>query len=354
MLYKSASLRVIEVGQMIPGETGRGGRDMKPDRARTKVGQGVGGWRRSLALHSIAVCAILAAVQFAQVTAMAMTIESVTSDQQHIELQRVNIFDVDDRIPLSALGAEARRYAPIGVIENLTEIENLQGERHIGVKGTVFLISPCYAVMNYHVAFGANRKDNLDYRSRVSFQRDESVFLSEATAVMGGFYRRGPGAGDWALLKLDNCIGSILGWMETATFGVDELPSLDVMLVGFYSDRDPFPLLVDPACKITSVSTQIGVSHTCASRPGSSGAPLMALDTDGTPYVVGINAGPWSGANDIIAYTDENANRGVSMIEILSSFAGRSADLDKRKVPGGNPALLREEVSSAAPPRNWQ
>jgi protease YdgD len=103
--------------------------------------------------------------------------------------------------------------------------------------------------------------------------------------------RQGPMGADWALLTLEQRIGTpgrILPLLREAP-----PPRSPLMLGGYQQDR-PEVLMADTGCRVIGVQRAGGapptLMHDCAGTRGSSGAPLLARGPDGAWGVVGVQA----------------------------------------------------------------
>lgn len=222
---------------------------------------------------------------------------------------------MDPRAYVAAGAAEARRLAPIGAIESDFV---LRAKRGFGVPpgaGTAFLVSPCYALTNYHVVFG-NHPLNLDPMADYDVSVRFALAAADAPLRVAGRVRHAGGLGralpDLALVRLDDCPGRRLGWYELAAPRAD--PRGPVDLAGYARDRGMRQLSRQRACRIvaaagTATAGAGWLLHDCASREGASGAPLLDPAAPGAPLVVAINAGELAPVRDILpGFTAAHAN----------------------------------------------
>ena len=212
------------------------------------------------------------------------------------KLQKINIFEKDDRVAETTASKPNESYLPIGSIKNHTAITNKQGDSHKGVQGTAFLVSPCYIISSFHVAYGDDENgpnSNKKYSATFTIGVGEAKLTSRGTPVASYDYLGCPGAGDWTVFKLDDCLGERpnVGWMETLALKDSVIVNQNLVLVGHFGDKDFSAPYADTFCKVHHADSE-GLQHDCASRPGASGSPIIAVKRDGTPVVVGINAGP--------------------------------------------------------------
>jgi V8-like Glu-specific endopeptidase len=275
---------------------------------------------------------------------------------------KANVFmlgGVDPRIAYGRTGPE-RAYAPIGVITTDAPVSaSDDGERQIRTRGTAFLVSPCYLLTNYHAVFG------LDYDGPDE-ERDYSVTFSVGADPDYAFRWRIRGVPvrwgafnkhkehDWALVKLDACVGGQhdVGWLETASVPTEAMPGLAVALAGYPSDKSTENLWVQPVCRIEAVQGDTEkVLHGCAVRAGASGGPLMELDAAGTPTAVAIQCGELNSTADPLgSYDPRHANTAVTLSEVFEDEAVlRLIQADRAAFPTPNPALTAPPPAPRAP-----
>lgn len=102
---------------------------------------------------------------------------------------------------------------------------------------------------------------------------------------------RGPMGADWALLTLEQRIGTpdrILPLLRQAP------PPRSALMMGGYQQDRPEVLLADTECRLIGLqrvgSAPATLVHDCAGTRGSSGAPLLARGPDGAWAVIGVQA----------------------------------------------------------------
>jgi protease YdgD len=110
-------------------------------------------------------------------------------------------------------------------------------------------------------------------------------------------YDRSATAGsDWALISLDNRLGSADRILPI----IDHLPEVGstVMLGGYQRDH-PLVLMADTGCQILGSATDGDrrplIRHNCTGTHGVSGAPLL-IEQSGKWFVVGVQSGTERGA----------------------------------------------------------
>ena len=191
----------------------------------------------------------------------------------------VNIFSTDGNDPREAqahFGSD-RSFAPIGRISTNQRVPDPNGENAASGQqlapmvysdGTAFLVSPCYALTNYHVVFGGSRTPGPDKTATVyTFDGDgASMVATPATpAIWGAMDRVWRPRNDWVLLRLENCVGSHIGWMELGGNAEEGLSPLSVMSVGFAADKDPNTLWTDQ-CQLRDASAGSFLDDCASSR----------------------------------------------------------------------------------------
>lgn len=185
-----------------------------------------------------------------------------------------NVFDKDDRVSVKPLVGDP--FAAIG---------NLYSSRHDG-RGTAFLVGRCLVLTNLHVAFTSELSPDMNEISQFILPTGEGA---NATPVAHGDFskltRSHDDREDWALLHLDDCLGDKYGWLNLKSVNKPR-STIAVVSAGFPNDRVTDTLAVDPICYILGPLWE----HNCASRPGSSGSPIMIKNTDGSYDVIAIHS----------------------------------------------------------------
>lgn len=129
--------------------------------------------------------------------------------------------------------------------------------------------------------------------------------------------RRGDYSDDWALVRLDLCLGKGAGFYPVSDSGFGRLGNSDRLFpaligLGFPRDRGGRQLMVDPACAARQRTT-IGVRHDCAALPGGSGGPLIAWNAKRSRYeAVAINVAQFP-QRTAVAFTLDQANLAVEL-----------------------------------------
>lgn len=178
------------------------------------------------------------------------------------------VFDQDDRIPVAS--DPGKPFSPIGVVYTASKTHYATG----------FLVSECHVLTVKHVVGDNSPAENKRLLFGVGPRTMKGAWTTKGRVVANGQFMfrdsaREVGQGrsrDWLLLKLDNCLGRTFGFLTLTSARLDA--GFQVASAGFPRDRSlKFPTL-DPACKIRAPLGQT-VLHDCASRAGSSGAPIF-------------------------------------------------------------------------------
>ena len=178
-----------------------------------------------------------------------------------------------------------------------------------GAGGTAFLVSSCHIATAYHVAFMSGRNPRTGAveisRPRVGHTADflvgpdpkvASKFAARTRAMVVAFGRFSKSdfkgmAGDWAILRLDDCLGKKYGYLKYARPDSDSpMPAGALMTIGFPASRAAQPgITVESGCKARDhgpVAGLVGVD--CAFESGMSGGPVLERQSDGRWLVVGL------------------------------------------------------------------
>ena len=203
----------------------------------------------------------------------------------------------DDRIAVPHVKDSS--FAPVGLLV-------LDEDKSDAVAGTAFLVSPCHILTAYHVAGGGlaiNDKtvatfylgqgtagpdfDGARHFADASRARpvvwgnyvpanDDSPVIQRARAMLQNGWE------DWALLKLDRCLGAPqygYGYFRLAPRSTRDLTrggdGLRVTSIGLPGDKPMNTLWRDPSCRIVGQTHNSGWQHDCVTVPGNSGGPLL-------------------------------------------------------------------------------
>lgn len=155
--------------------------------------------------------------------------------------------------------------SPVGIVFN-------PGERC----ATAFLVDDCHVLTVQHV-FG--ERATAEGRSAVFAVRigANSWLASWGVVEHDGGLEATPGVrvNDWALIRLQKCLGKIQGHVSLSS----RLPAVGESIgsVGYPADQPVSGQAVaDPSCKLRRVYS-LSLLHDCASLPGSSGSPMFRM-----------------------------------------------------------------------------
>jgi hypothetical protein len=178
-----------------------------------------------------------------------------------------------------------------------------------GGGGTAFLVGRCHIVTAHHVAIPAVR-DPVTGRavpSQRAVAQGAEFFVGPKPAAPGTFAARARAtvvaagrfsadrfegtAGDWAILRLDRCLGDAFGFLRYDRHGRDQpLPAGDLMTIGFPRSRaEQAGITAETGCQARDygpVPGLLGVD--CAFEAGMSGGPVLEKQGDGTWLVIGL------------------------------------------------------------------
>ena len=238
-----------------------------------------------------------------------------------------NVFVADRR---AQRAADRPPYNAVGVLTH----------PRLGAGGSAFLVSSCHVATAYHVAFLRGR----DARGNAELGPAK---LGHAAEFLAGPDAKTPGrfaartrarvvaygrfdakdfagmAGDWAILRLDDCLGERFGYLRHARpRGSDgPLPDGPLMTIGFPASRaGQAGITIETGCRARDhgpVDGLVGVD--CAFESGMSGGPVLQLRPDGTWIVVGMIQQSMAPVAGVLAeYTMEHRNQLVA----VSAFRG--------------------------------
>lgn len=216
------------------------------------------------------------------------------------------IFGDDNRRQVSA--EENPLYRRVGVITREDQI----------FSGTAWLSGECLITTNYHVAFFKSRKESgqvitsrakrgvvLDFHVDVlpGEARSSGWKVGEgksfrkkvrAEVVDFGNYMPADTTGvfqDYVHLKLEECVGRDLGFLEIKSPSNKSLPpGGELMVIGYPQDRwAAAGVTVETGCSSPDLSVGVGgAALDCSVMPGHSGAPVLERQADGRYLVIGM------------------------------------------------------------------
>jgi tetratricopeptide (TPR) repeat protein len=175
--------------------------------------------------------------------------------------------------------------------------------------GTGFLVSPCHVLTAAHVVAGPDgiSTDQVmlfftgtgelgpEYKEAHSFGAlsparpvvwgDAESFDKGSTADRREAWHKA-GWDDWALLKLDRCLGDEgYGYLKLLPMTTSEFiqsgGARSVTSAGLPADHNNDTLTIDPACTMLGQVDSTGWQHDCTTMPGNSGGPILAAKSEG-------------------------------------------------------------------------
>lgn len=232
-----------------------------------------------------------------------------------------SIFDNDDRV---TLGSDDTRLDPVGIVSVIRG----------GPYGTAFLIDACYALTAKHVIAHPEPLGRQVILRFLPWRQSNRLNTTSATVVISG----GPPAAvsdlsqDWVLLRLDRCLGHVLGHFALSNVPVkiqhtDHTITPNLVAVGFSNDRSLARRpTIDNSCRVRQI-TSFGLLHDGATLRGNSGGPLMGWNKNRERYeVFAINV---AGEHDPVPrpFDLRSANVAVALQGILPALKplGRAA-----------------------------
>jgi V8-like Glu-specific endopeptidase len=175
-----------------------------------------------------------------------------------------------------------------------------------GVGGTAFLIGACHALTAHHVAFpqdlaaaagraGGGRASKAQFLVGADPARPgQFASRSRVWVVAKGRFSDADYAGmagDWALLKLEVCLGRQYGFLKLGRVAADSpMPTGALMVAGYPRSRAHLPgITVERGCRARDhgpVNGLVGID--CAFESGMSGAPVLEHQRGRGWQVVGM------------------------------------------------------------------
>nr|WP_298689057.1 tetratricopeptide repeat protein [uncultured Dongia sp.] len=184
--------------------------------------------------------------------------------------------------------------------------------------GTGFLVSPCHVLTAAHVVagpegisadqvmlfFAGSGELGPEYKEARSFAAlsparplvwgESHNFDQGSTADRRDAWKKA-GWDDWALLKLDRCLGDegfdYFRLLPQTTSELAQGGARAVISAGLPADHNNDKLTVDPACTMLGQVDSTGWQHDCTTMPGNSGGPIIAAKPEpgeAWPRVVAI------------------------------------------------------------------
>jgi Trypsin-like peptidase domain len=178
-----------------------------------------------------------------------------------------------------------------------------------GGGGTAFLVGRCHIVTAHHVAYPAERVPVAasEKAAKGTVGQSAEFFVGPKPAAPGTFTARARAtvvaagmfsaerfegmAGDWAILRLDRCLGKTFGFLQYDRHGQSPpLPAGELMTIGFPRSRArQAGITVETGCNARDygpVPGLLGVD--CAFEAGMSGGPVLERQEDGSWLVIGL------------------------------------------------------------------
>jgi hypothetical protein len=226
----------------------------------------------------------------------------------------------------------------------------------IGAGGTAFLAGRCHVVTAYHVAFMRGR-DPVTGRVEVAPGKVGGVaefLIGPDSAVPGRFAEKTRArvvafgrfsdadftgmAGDWAILRLDECLGGRYGFLRLARPRSDSpMPTRELMTIGFPASRAGKPgITVERGCSARDhgpVDGLVGVD--CAFENGMSGGPILERQSGSGWRVVGIVQQSTAEVDRMLpAYSMEHRNQMVHVTAFRKALEDALRAEARRSLPG--------------------
>lgn len=207
-----------------------------------------------------------------------------------------NVFVADRRVQRAA---DRPPYAAVGVLTH----------PKVGAGGTAFLVSSCHIATAFHVAFLRGRdaagtvvlgSPKLGYAAEFLAGPDAKTpgrFAARTRARVVAYGRFDAKdfagmAGDWAILRLDDCLGERFGYLRhaRATASTGAMPDGPLMTIGYPASRAGMAgITIETGCRARDhgpVDGLVGID--CAFESGMSGGPVLQLQPGGAWIVVGM------------------------------------------------------------------
>lgn len=243
-------------------------------------------------------------------------------------------------------------YNAIGVIE----MKNAVWVEGAGRKGkgqaNAWLVSPCYAITNNHAVFGdefpdqprtEQEREAISQKYAVTFRVGVGrtlPFAGSVTALPVRWGRRDYSSNDWALLRLNSCLGTRpeIGWMpvDVNLIGSVLYKNTTMIKVVFFDVQtslsegseklpDSYPMYESLGCVYGYNELDRVFRYSASTKPGTSGAPIMRRGEDGLERVIGIHRGGGVDFQGSIynkyykTYSPDIANQFLNIRDIIDS-----------------------------------
>lgn len=189
-------------------------------------------------------------------------------------------------------------------------------------RGTAFLVSPCLILTNRHVAFSNFEDPDMNEKSLFRLTTGESSVAHPLIYGKEEWHGDFENAKDWALLKLESCLGQDVGWFELKPVALNYaiFNHIELEMAGYPADRAVHQVTLHSGCYIKNS----GWRHDCATRSGNSGSPIFIKDASaGRPHVIAIAASSIGGFQEIVRDYDVYLSNGAVPV---SGFIDRIMD----------------------------
>src|SRR5436190_5572805 len=179
------------------------------------------------------------------------------------------IFDHDDRVTRSAVSGSP--YAPIGLV-------------WADKLATGFLVDNCHVLTVQHVFSGKQSAIGRQafFGALILDQGHWTASLGKVVAA-GGLENHSTNydaarVSDWALLRLQTCLGARIGYVRLVEADRETLPQLQS--AGYPADRkNADGVTIDPDCRVLGARAGLWLND-CAAVSGNSGSPIFSESQD--------------------------------------------------------------------------
>lgn len=239
-----------------------------------------------------------------------MSLPSSSKGLVRSNLNDVNIFSNDNRkiieefnFPWSAVGYLSRPELKDGKLG------------HAGC--TASLVGPDLILTNAHCILKDGAVVESDVRFSLHFNGTKKIraryeaMVTKVEAIGATQFNSGRGQpDDWAILRLDRKLGDVVGWLGVRPRSGEELIKrgkfTTYYMIGYSRDRSGLPLM--QKCEIRD-SADEQIFHNCSGVEGSSGSPILHLETRSDGQVMGVIVGlQWGSSrrHDISEYAKQD------------------------------------------------
>ena len=262
-------------------------------------------------------------------------------------LQKINEFQDNPSQPVN--DTVRPQFAPVGIVERETNIGNNQIRRD---SGSAVIVSPCFVLTNHHVAFGedltpvAGKDYSMTFRGGMGDDTRGFAGNTKATPVVWGAMDR-RGRNDWALMKLDNCVGQLdqFGWVEATRYSQQNLVNKHAPMaaIGYTSSNAAGAKFSNGT--VRGIDAITGMMQFDGSLDhGQSGGALFTME-DGVMKLAGIGTSgrhDEGGATTFSTWGADRSNLAQGAFEILNDASvKRILDADKASFGRQNPGSTR-------------